>query len=96
MVSQRYTGSDGPGKRFPAAKAMITKLCRHGNSLVLVIDRAVLDLLKIDENTALDVTTDGESLVVAPVRSQKCRAQFEQALVRSNARYGKALKRLAE
>ncbi len=56
----------------------------------------VLDLLKIDENTALEVTIDGESLVVAPVRSQKRRARFEQALARSNARYGKALKRLAE
>ena len=36
-----------------------------------MIDRAVLDLLKIDEDTALEITTDGQSLVVAPVRDEK-------------------------
>ncbi len=75
---------------------MIKKLSRHGNSLALVIDRAVLDLLKIDESTALEITTDGQSLVVAPVRDNKRRQRFEQALKSTNDRYGKALKRLAE
>ena len=75
---------------------MIKKLSRHGNSLALVIDRAVLDLLKIDEDTALEITTDGQSLVVAPVRDEKRRKRFERALKSTNDRYGKALKRLAE
>ena len=33
---------------------MIKKLTKHGNSLALVVDRAVLDLLKIDADTPLD------------------------------------------
>lgn len=75
---------------------MIKKLSKHGNSLALVIDRAILDLLDIDEDTALEMSTDGESLVVAPVRDKKRRKQFEQALASTNKRYGKTLKRLAE
>ena len=75
---------------------MIKKLSKHGNSLALVIDRSILELLGIDERTALELSTDGEALVVAPVRDKKRKKRFEQALAASNERYGKALKRLAE
>lgn len=75
---------------------MIKKLSKHGNSLALVIDRSVLDLLEIDEHTPLEISTDGEALVVAPVRDRKRRQRFERALAASNERYGRALKRLAE
>ena len=43
---------------------MRKKLTRHGNSLALVIERPVLELLKIDAKTPLDISTDGEVLVV--------------------------------
>jgi len=46
---------------------MVKKLSRHGNSLALVIDRSILDLLQIDENTALEISTDGEALVRHPL-----------------------------
>ncbi len=75
---------------------MVKKLSKHGNSLALVIDRSILDLLNIDEETSLEVSTDGEALIVAPVRDRKRRKKFEEALAASNERYGNALKRLAE
>jgi antitoxin MazE len=75
---------------------MIKKLSKHGNSLALVIDRSILDLLDIDEKTPLDISTDGEALVIAPVRDAKRRKRFEEALASTNERFGKALKRLAE
>jgi antitoxin component of MazEF toxin-antitoxin module len=75
---------------------MVKKLSKHGNSLALVIDRSILDLLNIDEDTSLEVSTDGEALIVAPVRDKKRRKKFEDALAASNKRYCKALKRLAE
>jgi antitoxin MazE len=75
---------------------MIKKLSKHGNSLALVIDRSILELLGIDEKTSLELSTDGESLVVAPVRDKKRKQKFEAALAASNERYGNALKRLAE
>jgi antitoxin MazE len=74
---------------------MVKKLTKHGNSLALVIDRGVLDLLKIDEGTPLDISTDGKILIVSPVRDEKHRKKFEDALARANRKYGRALKRLA-
>jgi antitoxin component of MazEF toxin-antitoxin module len=76
---------------------MITKkLSKHGNSLALVIDRSILELLGIDEQTALEISTDGRALVVVPVRDKRRRKRFESALTACNEQYGKALKRLAE
>jgi antitoxin component of MazEF toxin-antitoxin module len=75
---------------------MVKTLSKHGNSLALVIERSILELLKIDETTQLEVSTDGEALIVAPVRDKKRQKKFEQALKVSNERYGKALRRLAE
>ena len=75
---------------------MVKKLTRHGNSLALVIDRAVLDLLKIGTETPLDVSTDGEVLVIAPVRDEARLRKFKQALEAANQKYGRVLKRLAE
>ena len=75
---------------------MIKKLARHGNSLALVIDRAVLDLLKIDAETPLEITTDGQVLIVSPVRDARRRRKFEAALAKANKKYGRMLKRLGE
>ena len=75
---------------------MIKKLSKHGNSLALVIDRPILELLGMDEGTPLEVSTDGQALIIEPVRGKKRRKRFEEALASTNRRYGKALKRLAE
>ena len=75
---------------------MIKKLTKHGNSLVLVIDRSVLDLLKIDRETPLDVSTDGQVLIISPVRDDKRREKFQKALESANRKYGRALERLPE
>ena len=75
---------------------MIKTLTKHGNSLALVIDRAVLDLLKIDSETPLDISTDGQVLVITPVHDPERKEKFKTALGSVNRRYGRALKRLAE
>ena len=75
---------------------MIKKLTRHGNSLALVIDKGVLDLLNIDEQTPLEISTDGTSLLISPVRDRKRIHRFKEALKKANARYRRALKRLAD
>ncbi len=75
---------------------MVKRLTRHGNSLALVIDRGVLDLLDIDAETPLSVTTDGKCLIVTPVRSPQRERRFRAALQEVNRRYGRALKRLAD
>ena len=63
---------------------MVKKLTKHGNSLALVIDKAVLELLKIDADTPLDITTDGDVLIITPIRGKKRKKKFEQALKDTN------------
>ncbi|HTN42541.1 MAG TPA: AbrB/MazE/SpoVT family DNA-binding domain-containing protein [Nitrospiria bacterium] len=75
---------------------MIKRLTKHGNSLALVIDRPVLDLLEIDSDTPVSVTTDGKCLIISPVRDAKREKAFRAALAGVNKRYGRALKRLAD
>jgi antitoxin MazE len=75
---------------------MLKKLSRHGNSLALVIDKGILDLLNIDDKTLLDISTDGTLLLISPVRDEKHRLKFKESVEKANTRYGHALKRLAE
>jgi antitoxin component of MazEF toxin-antitoxin module len=75
---------------------MLKKLTKHGNSWALVIDKPVLELLKIDPEAPLEVSTDGQTLIVAPVRSGERQRKFKAALARTNRRYGRALRRLAD
>ena len=75
---------------------MIKRLTKHGNSLALVIDRAILEVLEIDATTPLSISTDGDCLVVAPVHDPERRKRFEDSLKKVNKRHGGALKKLAE
>ena len=75
---------------------MIKKLTKHGNSLALVIDRGVLDLLEIDAETPLNIKTDGKCLIVTSAQDAARQKKFRAALEEGNQRYGKALKKLAE
>jgi len=75
---------------------MVKRMTRHGNSMALVIDKPILDLLNIDADTPLDITTDGEALIITPVRDKKRRQAFEAALEKTNRRYGRMLNNLAD
>jgi antitoxin MazE len=46
---------------------MIKTLRPVGNSLGLIIDRPILELLGIDRQTQLRVTTDGKILYIEPI-----------------------------
>jgi antitoxin component of MazEF toxin-antitoxin module len=75
---------------------MVKRLTKHGNSLALVIDRPILELLKIEDNTPLELTTDGKTLTITPARESTRRKRFEKAQAFAHERYGRAFKRLAE
>jgi antitoxin MazE len=75
---------------------MTKTLTRHGNSLALVIDKPILELLNIDADTPLTITTDGNCIVVAPAHDPKRRKKFTDALKKVNDEWGNALKRLAK
>jgi antitoxin MazE len=76
---------------------LIKKLVRHGNSRALVIDKPILDLLNIAEDTEIEIITDGTALIMRPVRSDAERRRvFDVAMEETNRTWGSALKRLAE
>jgi antitoxin component of MazEF toxin-antitoxin module len=75
---------------------MIKTLTKHGNSLALVIDKPILELLRIDPDQPLEITTDGHSLTIRPVADPQRTDRFDKALKQVNRKHAKALKKLAE
>jgi len=75
---------------------MVKHLTQHGNSAALVIDKPVLELLRITMKTPLELTTDGRNLIISPVRDERRSIRFRAALEAINRRHGKTLKALAE
>jgi antitoxin component of MazEF toxin-antitoxin module len=53
---------------------MIKKLIAIGNSYGLVIDKSILEILKISPDTELELSTDGTRLVIEPVDAKPSRA----------------------
>lgn len=73
---------------------MRKKLSAVGNSFGLVIEKPILELLNIDRDTVLEVTTDGSRLIIEPVKeSQKrFRASAAKVLKKHEATFRKLAK----
>ena len=71
-------------------------LTKHGNSYALVIDKPILELLRITPDTPFEIMSDGQCLVLTPVRDVKEEKKFQKALEDIHARFGRAMKKLAE
>lgn len=74
---------------------MIKKLTKHGNSYALVIERPIMELLHINEKSALYVTTDGHNLIISPAEDKKKNAKFESVVDKSFKKFPKMYKNLA-
>jgi antitoxin component of MazEF toxin-antitoxin module len=74
---------------------MIKHLTPHGNSSALVIDKAILDILKITQKTPLEVTTDGQNLIISPVADAGRAKKLRSALDAVNKHHAKTLRALA-
>ena len=75
---------------------MTKRLTRSGNSLALVIDRPLLEALNIDADTELELSTDGDVLVVTPLRDPKRKRQVAGLVAEAHEQYGGVFRRLAE
>lgn len=58
---------------------MLKKLAKYGNSTTLVIDKAILELLNMDESSIVKLHTDGKSLIITPV------VNAEKAMISASA-----------
>lgn len=74
---------------------MFKFLTKVGNSEAIVIDKAILSILKIDAETPLEITTDGKNLVISPVSDPKRALEVKKAYQAVKKRFGRALKNLA-
>lgn len=74
---------------------MRKKLTAIGNSLGIVIEKPILELLDIDRDTELDMKTDGDRLVLVPIRKGK-RERVKAALARAMVAHDESLRKLAK
>ena len=73
---------------------MTKRLQAIGNSAGIIIDKPILDLLGITQDTELDLKTDGESLIITPVRDRAKRVAKVQARVL--AKHDRTFRKLAK
>jgi len=75
---------------------MIKKLTRTGNSIALVLDKPLLEELGLDENAEVEVSTNGQIIVITPKRSSVRERKFRKAADKINRKYAGLFKRLSE
>lgn len=75
---------------------MVKKLTRTGNSLALLLERPILEATGIDADTPLEISTDGDVIVISPVRSKRRTAKLQRALEGLHRKHAGAFRRLAE
>jgi antitoxin component of MazEF toxin-antitoxin module len=75
---------------------MRKRLTRTGNSVALVLERPILEATGIGAGATVEVSTDGDVIVVTPVRPRRRSAKLAAGLEAINARYAGVFKRLAE
>jgi antitoxin component of MazEF toxin-antitoxin module len=75
---------------------MIKKLTRTGNSVALVLEKPILEELGLDENSEVEVSTNGQVLIMTPKPDSARRRKLNRILEELDAEYGGVFKRLAE
>jgi len=75
---------------------MVKNLIKHGNSYALVIDKPIMELLDVTPDTALELTTNGDKLIISPVRPVKKQRKLKSMLDEINKDFGPALKKLSK
>jgi antitoxin component of MazEF toxin-antitoxin module len=75
---------------------MIKKLTRTGNSIALVLDKPLLEELGLDESSEVEVSTNGQVIVITPKRDSARDREFRKAVDKINGKYAGLFKRLSE
>jgi antitoxin component of MazEF toxin-antitoxin module len=74
---------------------MVKTLKQIGNSYGVIIEKPILELLQITPETPLEISTDGRSLQIRPLRQRK-KPRLSDSLEAVNRRHGGTLKKLAK
>ena len=82
--------------RYQRTAMKLKHLTRQGNSLAIIIDKPILDMLDINEKTMLKLTTDKGKIVLEPVSAEEIDRRFTAAADKVEKRFGRMFKRLAQ
>ncbi len=75
---------------------MQKRLTRTGNSHAIVLDKGILEVTGIDSDTILEVSTDGDVILICPIRNDDRVSKLKRGLDHIHERYAGAFKRLAQ
>ncbi|MDR0598472.1 MAG: AbrB/MazE/SpoVT family DNA-binding domain-containing protein [Treponema sp.] len=73
---------------------MVKRLIQHGNSAALVIDKPIMEILNITDETVFELSTDGENLILSPQIEINQEIHIINSLERINRKHGTVLKKL--
>jgi len=75
---------------------MVKQLIRHGNSTALVLDKPILEILKISDETVFEISTDGRNIILSPQNDCSQEGCVLDSLAKINKKYGTVLAKLGE
>ena len=75
---------------------MVKKLARLGNSRAVIIDRPLMELMGIDDETSLKLTVVGRKLTIEPVGDDDRDARFKEIMHRTGRKNAELFRRLAK
>ena len=75
---------------------MVKRLIQHGNSTALVIDKPIMEILNITNETTFELSTDGKNLILSPQVEHNQEKDIIRSLEKINKKYWAVLKQLGE
>lgn len=75
---------------------MSKKLSKHGNSLALVIEKPILKILKIDQNTDLEINIENGALIIKPLKNNQNKKTLHDTANEIMDKYNDVFKKLAK
>ena len=75
---------------------MKKRLSRAGDSVAIVLDKPLLEAVGVDAGSEVDVSTNGDVIVITPVRDSGERRKLEKILDELDDEYAGVFRRLAE
>ena len=75
---------------------MRKKLTRSGNSVALVLDKPLLEQLGLSENQEVELSTNGDVLVVTPIRDAARARKFKKSADKIATKYAGLFRRLSQ
>lgn len=75
---------------------MRKRLSAIGNSLGIVIEKPILELLDIDRDTELELRTDGQRLIIEPIPKDARKKRVSKAIDEVLTKHSSTMRKLAK